>query len=153
MESIRVCFLPHCTNSTSSGATQANSREMLQICTRKCANVRFVGANVGLVWTTFLPQARSTVQNWAVLHTTTLQRLSANLRALRATEELSIEAAAEAADVDSRHWRKIEAGELSPTLETIAKICAAFDLTFGKLLDQEISVTTKSSSTDKKRPR
>jgi hypothetical protein len=78
------------------------------------------------------------MRDWNVVYKDTWLRFRANLRTLRTREGVSFEAVAEASELDVRHWRRLEDGEREPMLETLSKVSAAFDLSFGDLLDREI---------------
>lgn len=51
--------------------------------------------------------------------------LAANVHRYRGTLGLTVEAAAERADLDRRHWQKVEAGEVNATLRTLARLSRA----------------------------
>lgn len=59
-----------------------------------------------------------------------LRRLvAANVRAIRTEKGLSLEAISHEATMHWRHWQKVEAGEVSVTLRTVAKLAVALDVT------------------------
>jgi transcriptional regulator with XRE-family HTH domain len=49
-------------------------------------------------------------------------RFARNLRRHRVADGLTLEEAAHRADLHWRHWQKLEAGEVSPTLRTLARL-------------------------------
>jgi transcriptional regulator with XRE-family HTH domain len=51
--------------------------------------------------------------------------LAANVTRYRGTLGLTVETAAERADLDRRHWQKVEAGEANATLRTLARLSRA----------------------------
>jgi transcriptional regulator with XRE-family HTH domain len=51
--------------------------------------------------------------------------LAANVQRYRGTLGLTVEAASERADLDRRHWQRVEAGEVSATLRTLARLARA----------------------------
>jgi transcriptional regulator with XRE-family HTH domain len=51
--------------------------------------------------------------------------LATNAARYRGTLGLSIEQAAERADLDRRYWQKVEAGEANATLRTLARLSRA----------------------------
>src|SRR5262249_12624475 len=53
------------------------------------------------------------------------KRLAANVKALRAASNLTLEEAGFRAELNWRHWQKIEAGETSVTLRTLARLANA----------------------------
>ena len=62
------------------------------------------------------------------------QRLARNLKAIRTGVGLSIEEAAGRSEVDPRHWRKIEDGDVSATLRTLANIATGLGIDPADLL-------------------
>jgi predicted transcriptional regulator len=54
-----------------------------------------------------------------------MRRLKRNVRAFRRAVNLTVKIAATRADVDSRYWQKIEAGEVNATLAKITQIANA----------------------------
>jgi predicted transcriptional regulator len=60
--------------------------------------------------------------------------LSANVYRLRCSAELTQQAAAERAGIHWRHWQKIEAGEVNPTLSSLVKIANALRVDVAALL-------------------
>jgi ribosome-binding protein aMBF1 (putative translation factor) len=71
---------------------------------------------------------------WALEERRLRRRLARNVAARRRELGLSIEAAAHAAAMDERHWRKVEAGEHGSTLRTLAKISIALGVEARALL-------------------
>lgn len=68
------------------------------------------------------------------------ERLRAAHRALawnvvesRRAQHLTIEAAAEKAEIAARHWSKIEAGEANVTLVTLVRVAYALGVAIGDL--------------------
>jgi len=61
-------------------------------------------------------------------------RLASNLFALRRAAKLTQQQAADAADLDLRHYVKIEHGENNVTLKTIVKLANAFGVSTAALL-------------------
>ena len=61
--------------------------------------------------------------------------LAKNVRALRESRAWTLEEAAGRTDMHWRHWQKIEAGEVSVTLRTLAKLIEVFGTNAGALLD------------------
>lgn len=70
-------------------------------------------------------------------------RVAANVRRLREAGKLTVEEAAHRAGIHWRHWQKVEAGETSATLRTVARISNALEVEPGELL---AAVTTKAES-------
>ncbi len=70
-------------------------------------------------------------------------RVAANVRRLREAEKLTVEEAAHRAGIHWRHWQKVEAGETSATLRTVARISNALEVEPGELL---AVVTTRAES-------
>jgi transcriptional regulator with XRE-family HTH domain len=62
------------------------------------------------------------------------RRLARNVLARRQDLGLSHEAAAHAASMDPRHWRKVETGAHAVTLRTLAKLALALHVEPGALL-------------------
>lgn len=62
------------------------------------------------------------------------RRLAANVRALRTTRGLTLEAIAHDVAMSWRHWQKVEGGEHGVTLRTLAKIAVALDVEPADLL-------------------
>jgi len=60
--------------------------------------------------------------------------LAMNVRALRESHQWTLEEAAGRTDMHWRHWQKIEAGEVSVTLRTLARLIEAFGTDAGTLL-------------------
>lgn len=71
--------------------------------------------------------SRGIVATWAQVEMQLRRRLATNVRALRAERHLTLEAAAHQASMHWRHWQKIEAGEASITLRTLAKLAVALE--------------------------
>lgn len=61
-------------------------------------------------------------------------RFARNVRRLRIDAELTLEEAAHRADLHWRHWQKLEAGEVSPTLRTLARLSEALRIDPRELL-------------------
>lgn len=55
-------------------------------------------------------------------------RLASGVRTLRAGQGLTMEAAAEAAELDMRHYQKLESGEINATLITLSRLSDGFDV-------------------------
>jgi transcriptional regulator with XRE-family HTH domain len=53
------------------------------------------------------------------------RKLAANVVRYRGALGLTVEAAAERANLDRRHWQKVEAGETNATLRTLARLSRA----------------------------
>jgi transcriptional regulator with XRE-family HTH domain len=51
--------------------------------------------------------------------------LAENVARYRSTLELTVEAAAELADLTGRQWQKVEAGEANATLRTLVRLSRA----------------------------
>jgi transcriptional regulator with XRE-family HTH domain len=51
--------------------------------------------------------------------------LAVNVVLYRNTLKLTVEQAAEHADLDRRHWQKVEAGEVNVTLRTLTRLSRA----------------------------
>jgi transcriptional regulator with XRE-family HTH domain len=62
------------------------------------------------------------------------RKLASNVRALRADRGLTLEQAAERAEMAWRHWQKVEAGEVNATLRTLARLAEALGTTAAELL-------------------
>lgn len=50
------------------------------------------------------------------------------MRRLREAASLTLEAASERAEMNWRHWQKVEAGEVNTTLRTLNRIAMALDV-------------------------
>lgn len=74
------------------------------------------------------------MSRWTQEETRLRRRLARNLLAIRAARGLTLEAAAHDASMHSRHWQKIEAGEASVTLRTLAKLAVGLGVTTTELL-------------------
>lgn len=61
-------------------------------------------------------------------------RVAANVRIRREAAKLTVEEAAHRAGIHWRHWQKVEAGETSATLRTVARISNALEVEPGELL-------------------
>lgn len=70
----------------------------------------------------------------AITETILRRRLGANVRSMRTSSSLTIKKAAGRAEMNSRHWQKIEAGQNNITLFTLARIAQALDVEPGHLL-------------------
>ena len=64
------------------------------------------------------------------------RRLAASVAHYRAALGLTVEAAAERADLDRRHWQKVEAGETNATLRTLGRLTRALGVEVRRLFDQ-----------------
>lgn len=62
------------------------------------------------------------------------RRVAANVRALRVSRGLTLEAVAHDAGMNWRHWQKVEAGDHGVTLRTLAKLALALDVDPADLL-------------------
>ncbi len=51
-----------------------------------------------------------------------VRALGQRVRALRLARKWTLEQAAEASDIDLKHWQKIEAGQINVTLVTLVRI-------------------------------
>ena len=56
------------------------------------------------------------------------RRLAHNVHRLRLAQKLTIDQAAGAAQIDRRHWHKVEDGEVNATLRTLLRIAAALQV-------------------------
>ncbi len=54
--------------------------------------------------------------------------LARNVRSLREGLKLTMEGASERAGMNWRHWQKVEAGEVNPTLATLVKLAHALNV-------------------------
>lgn len=72
-------------------------------------------------------------------------RVAANVRRLREAKKFTVEEAADRAGIHWRHWQKVEAGETSATLRTVARISNGLEVEPGELL---AAVPTKTESVD-----
>ena len=70
----------------------------------------------------------------AITETILRRRLGTNVRLKRAASSLTVKKAAERAQMNSRHWQKIEAGQTNATLFTLVRIAEALDVEPGELL-------------------
>lgn len=52
--------------------------------------------------------------------------LGLRVRALRQAKKWTLEQAAEASDVDLKHWQKIESGKINVTLVTLVRMAEGF---------------------------
>ncbi len=66
--------------------------------------------------------------NWVLNEKKLRERLATNVKRCRAKRGLSLEEAANDGSMHWRHWQKIEKGEVSPTLRTVAKLALALDV-------------------------
>lgn len=57
---------------------------------------------------------------------------------MRTGAGLTIEAAAERAGLDVRHWQKVEAAETSATLRTLARLAAGLGVDVAALLERRV---------------
>lgn len=62
------------------------------------------------------------------LHKLAKQQLGASVRVLRGTAELSQEELGLRINLDQSYISRLESGQLNPTLETIAELAAALDV-------------------------
>ena len=69
------------------------------------------------------------------------QRVAAQVRRLRAGRRMTQEAAAGAAGLAVRHFRKIEAGEVNVTLDTLVKVATALGVDVAELLQRPMGRT------------
>ncbi len=69
--------------------------------------------------------------------------LARNVRRLRLARRLTLDAAAEQADLSPRYWQKIEAGEANATLATIAGLSVALDVPAEALFSAEKKKSTE----------
>lgn len=65
---------------------------------------------------------------------TVKQHLAANTARLRARRGWSQQQAADAAELDLKHLQKLEYGALNPSLRTLVRLAAAFEVTVGTLV-------------------
>jgi len=61
-------------------------------------------------------------------------RLECHRARIATSSVLSIEEAAHRAKLHSRHWQKLEAGEVNVTIGTLARVSDALDLSVPELL-------------------
>ena len=69
---------------------------------------------------------------------TLLQQLRRNVRHLRRELGLTLQEAAERAEIDWRHWQKIEAGENNATLATLSRVADSLGAEPNELLGPEL---------------
>lgn len=62
-----------------------------------------------------------------------------NMRVERARKKMTLEELAHATGTSASYLSRIERGKVSPTLDAVAKIAAAFSLPPGKLLDDTLN--------------
>lgn len=89
---------------------------------------RVFGATPGQTWhgRSLSHQRRSRdVTAWNLLESRLRRRVARNVFARRKELGLSREAAAHEADMDVRHWAKVETGDHGVTLRTLAKLAVA----------------------------
>lgn len=67
-----------------------------------------------------------------------LRRLQATVRALRMAAELTLKAAAELAEMNWRHWQKIEAGDVNVTMATLVKVARALRVDVADLFGEPV---------------
>lgn len=60
-------------------------------------------------------------------------RLARRLRALRDARDWTQELAAERAQLNARHYQKLEEGSVNVTLRTLERLCRAFGVDVGEL--------------------
>ena len=65
---------------------------------------------------------------------TVKQHLASNASRLRARRGWSQQQAADAADLDLKHLQKLEYGALNPSLRTLVRLAAAFEIPVGRLV-------------------
>ncbi len=63
--------------------------------------------------------------------------LAGNVRRLRQKAGWTQEQAAEAIGIATRHYQKVEAGDVNVTLATLAKVAKAFGVTVKALFDEQ----------------
>jgi transcriptional regulator with XRE-family HTH domain len=63
------------------------------------------------------------------------QKLAANVRRLREGARLTVEEVAHRAGLHSRHWQKVEAGEVNVTIGSLVRIGGALNVEAARLLD------------------
>ena len=56
------------------------------------------------------------------------------MRLLREARGLTQQAAAERAELETKHWQLLEAGRANPTLATLLAVAKAFDVEVNELL-------------------
>ncbi len=78
------------------------------------------------------------MSRWEKQEARLLKHLSQNVRDLRNERNLTIEGVAHTAELNWRHWQKIEAGEVSITIRTAARIAAALGVEPGELLRKPV---------------
>lgn len=59
--------------------------------------------------------------------------LGRRIRKLRLARRWTLEQAAEASDIDLKHWQKLEAGAINVTLVTLVRIAAGLDVPIAAL--------------------
>ena len=64
------------------------------------------------------------------------RRFARNMRRLREEQGLTLEAAAELADLNWKHWQKIETGEVNATLKTMVRMANALDVDLVILVEE-----------------
>lgn len=64
------------------------------------------------------------------------RRVAANVRRLRLAQGLTLEVAAERADLNVRHWQKIEAAQMNLTISTLVKLANALGSTPADLVSR-----------------
>jgi DNA-binding Xre family transcriptional regulator len=68
------------------------------------------------------------VSRWAAAERKLRARFAGNVRRIRGEHALTLEEAAHRAEMHWRHLQKLEAGETSPTLRTLARLAAALEV-------------------------
>jgi transcriptional regulator with XRE-family HTH domain len=68
------------------------------------------------------------VSAWTIAERRLRNRFARNLRRLRISSKFTLEEAAGRARIHWRHWQKLEGGEVSPTLRTLARLAEALDV-------------------------
>lgn len=74
------------------------------------------------------------MSRWLVLERRIRRRIAANVRSRREEAGLSLEEAADRAEMHWRHWQKVEACEVNTTLRTLARLAGALGLDPADLL-------------------
>jgi hypothetical protein len=80
-----------------------------------------------------------------------LQRFAASVRTLRGSMSLTLEAAAEKANVHWRHWQRMEAGEANVTIETIALVANTLQVDPSTLFAMSLRMTESPVKKTRKR--
>lgn len=78
-------------------------------------------------------------------HAAILQEIGKRVRRARAAAGLTQEEAAHLAQIDYKHWQRVEQGVVNPTIQTLCRIADTLGVTMWEMLEPEPATKERRS--------